>query len=78
MAPFPGEVSLSHMSSGFRCRRGEMARLRLSASLCILKIVHVGAYAEMVSNEVFQNLALTINVSHPHSCETPNFSVMSV
>ena len=43
--------------------RGEMARLRLTAALCILKIVHVGAYAEIVTNETFQNLALIINVS---------------
>lgn len=43
-------------------RRGEMARLRLAAGLCVLKIVHVGAYAEMVSNETFQNVALIINV----------------
>ena len=42
--------------------RGEMARLRLTAALCILKIVHVGAYAEIVTNETFQNLALIINV----------------
>jgi len=41
--------------------RGEMARLRLTAALCILKIVHVGAYAEIVTNETFQNLALIIN-----------------
>ena len=40
-----------------------MARIRLTAALCILKIVHVGAYAEIVSNETFQNLALIINVS---------------
>lgn len=45
------------------CSRGEMARLRLAAALCVLKIVHVGSYAEMVSNETFQNVALIINVS---------------
>ncbi|KAF6034110.1 PDS5A [Bugula neritina] len=44
-----------------RIARGEMSRLRLTAALCILKIVHVAAYAEIITNETFQNLALIIN-----------------
>ena len=52
-----------------------MARLRLTAALCVLKIVHVGTYAEYVSNEQFQNVALIINVSHTASLVNKSPSV---
>ena len=45
------------------CSKAEMARLRLQAGCCVLKMAQDPCFAELVTNEHFQATALLLNVS---------------
>ena len=44
--------------------KAEMSRLRLAAGCALLKLAQIPCYAEIISTEQFQLLALLINVSN--------------
>lgn len=47
----------------FLCSKPELARLRLQAGCCMLKLAEEPCYADIIVKEQFQALALMLNVS---------------
>ena len=49
--------------------KAEMARLRLQAGCCIIKLVQEPCYNELVTQDQFQTVALLLNVSSVDSVD---------
>lgn len=47
----------------FQVNKAEMARLRLQAGCCMLKLAQEPQFADKISLEQFQTIALLLNVS---------------